>query len=125
MWASKYAPIGWCPGLLVADVADALAARRFDGLAVDVLRGVGVSRVKAAGEHARAHHHGHEARALLVGPERDLEGRLGLDAVVVERAHDLEAREHAVVAVELAARGLRVDVAAARWAGASLRPRGA
>jgi hypothetical protein len=100
------------PGLLVARVADA-AQLVADGLAVDVLRGVGVSRVKA-GKHPRAHHHGHEARALLVGPEDDLEGRLGLDAVVVEGAHHLQAREHAVVAVKLAARGLRVDVAAAR-----------
>ena len=34
------------------------------------------------------------------------------DAAVVQRAHHLEAGEHAVVAVELAAGGLGVDVAA-------------
>jgi hypothetical protein len=55
-------------GLLVADVADARELV-LDGLAVHVLRGVGVLEGEGAGEDARAHHDGHEARALLVGPE--------------------------------------------------------
>ena len=61
-------------------------------------------------EGAGAHHHRHEARAFFVGPDRDLERR-GLEPSF-ERAHHLEAGEHAVVAVELAAGRLRVDVAA-------------
>ncbi len=97
--------------LLGADVADALELV-LHRLAFGVLRGVGVLEGEGLGEHARAHHHRHEARAFLVGPEGDLDRRLGLDAVVVERAHDLEAGEHAVVAVELAAGRLGVDVAA-------------
>ncbi|MCY1225621.1 hypothetical protein D9M72_378210 [compost metagenome] len=70
------------------------------------------SRVELSGEHARAHHHRREARALLVGPERNLQRRARDDAQVVERAHDLQAGQHAEVAVELAARGLGVDMAA-------------
>ena len=88
------------------------AARRRPSLPSRSVAGQHVLERMDAGEHARAHHHRREARALLVGPDRDLDRRLGLDAVVVERAHDLEAGEHAVVAVELAARGLGVDVAA-------------
>src|SRR5690606_10457720 len=42
---------------------------------------------------------------------------LGLNAVVVQRAQHLEAGQHAVVAVELAAVGLGVDVAAHRHRG--------
>ncbi|GAO25669.1 ribonuclease E [Alicycliphilus sp. B1] len=67
---------------------------------------------EGAGEHARAHHHGHEARALFVRPHGHFDGRARVDARGVERAHHLQAREHAVVAVELAARGLGVDMAA-------------
>ncbi|MNT30515.1 hypothetical protein D3C72_1663130 [compost metagenome] len=67
---------------------------------------------EGAGEHARAHHHGHEARAFLVGPHRHLDRCFGGDAGVVQAADHFEPREHAVVAVELAARGLRVDVTA-------------
>jgi hypothetical protein len=48
----------------------------------------------------------------LVGPDHDLDRRLGLDAVVVQAAHDLERRQHAVGAVELAAGRLAVQVAA-------------
>ena len=67
-----------------------------------------------AREDAGAHHDGHEARALFVRPEDDLDGRFGLDFLVVQRANHLDAGEDAVIAIELAARGLRVDVAAAR-----------
>ena len=67
---------------------------------------------KRADEHPRAHHDRGEARALLVGPHRDLDRRFGLDAVIVQAAHHLQPGEDTVVAVELAARGLRVDVAA-------------
>ena len=71
---------------LLADVAD---AHQFvlHGLAFGVRRSVGVFEREGPGEHARAHHHGDEARAFLVRPEGDFDRRLGLDAVVVERAH--------------------------------------
>ncbi|MNN46003.1 hypothetical protein D3C81_1603610 [compost metagenome] len=68
--------------------------------------------IEHAGKHARAHHHRREAGAFLVGPERHFQRRARLDAEVVERAHDLQPRQHAEVAVELAARGLGVDMAA-------------
>ena len=55
-----------------------------------------------------------EARALLVRPVDELDRRLGDDVEVVEAAHDLEAGEDPERAVELAARGLAVEVAAAQ-----------
>jgi hypothetical protein len=99
------------PGRLVAEIADAreLVADRSP---FHVARSVGVVEIESAAEHAGAHHHRHEARAFLVGPRGDFERRLGHDAVIGERADHLEPREHAVVAVELAAGGLRVDVRA-------------
>ena len=76
-----------------------------------------------AGEHARSHHHRHEARAFLVGPDGDFQRRFGLHAGVVERAYHFQARQHAVAAVELAASGLGVDVAARHDGGSvSSRP---
>ena len=65
-----------------------------------------------AGEHTRAHHHRHEARTFLVGPHHDFQRRERLHVGIGERAQYFETRQHAVVAVELAARRLRVDVAA-------------
>ena len=62
-------------------------------------------------ERARSHHHGHEARSLFVRPDGHFERGLGDNAVVVERPEDLDAGEHAVVPVELAACRLGVDVA--------------
>ena len=53
-----------------------------------------------------------EAAALLVGPVHQLERRLGDDAEVVQRVHHLEPGEHAQRAVELAAGGLAVEMAA-------------
>ena len=55
---------------------------------------------------------GAKRRALLVGPVGDDDRMLGLDAEIVERAHDLQPAEHAEHAVELAAGRLRVEVAA-------------
>ena len=98
-------------GLLLADVADALEFA-LDGLAIGIGRGISVFQRESLGEHARSHHHRHEARAFLVGPPSHLDRRLGRDAGVVEGSHHLDAGEHTVVAVELAARGLGVDVAA-------------
>ncbi|MCU1533477.1 MAG: rne, partial [Arthrobacter sp.] len=55
----------------------------------------------------------------------DLDRRFGLDAVVVERAHDLDAGQYAVVAVELAAGRLGVDVAAGHDRGQGIVAAGA
>src|SRR3546814_13341990 len=71
---------------------------------------------RAGGEHAGEDAGGDqgrgEARALLVGPHRDLDGRRRLDAVVVQGADDLEAGQHTEHAVELAAGRLGVEVTA-------------
>src|SRR5437016_5346729 len=64
------------------------------------------------GEDPRAHERGYEARALLVGPRHELERRTRAHTALVQRAHHLEPRHDAVGAVELAARGLRVEMAA-------------
>jgi hypothetical protein len=65
-----------------------------------------------AGEHAGGQHGRGEARAFLVGPVGDHDRVLGLDAEIVERAHDFEAAEHAEHAVILAAGRLGVEVRA-------------
>ena len=80
--------------------------------ALGVTRRQRVRQAESAGVHARAHHHGHEARALLVRPHAHLQRGVGAHTVVVQRVQHLQPGEHAVVAVELAARGLGVDVAA-------------
>ena len=103
-------------GLLGADIADTLQFAS-DRLALGIDACISVLQREGLGENARAHHHRHEARAFLVGPEGNLDRRLGLYAVVVERAHDLQPGQHTVVAIELAAGRLCVDVAAGddRW----------
>ena len=63
---------------------------------------------------AAAHHRRREAGAFLVGPVDQQQRRLGLGAGFVQGAHDLEPGQHAEHAVELAARGLGVEVAADR-----------
>ncbi|MCY1515290.1 hypothetical protein D9M68_498710 [compost metagenome] len=96
---------------LGAGIAD--GAQRFVHTdAVAVARGQCVLEREGAGVHARPHHHGHEARAFLVGPHHHFQRRLGNDAALLQRAQDLDAGEHAVVAVELAPGGLGIDMAA-------------
>ena len=96
---------------LLAQVAD---ARQFvpHRLALEVFRRVRRLEAEGAAKHARTHHHRHEARAFLVGPDRDLDRRLGRDVQIVQRAHHFQPGQHAVIAVELAAGRLGVDVAA-------------
>ncbi len=65
-----------------------------------------------AGEQRGAHQAGAEARALLVGPDHEVDRRPGPEPGVVQAAHRLQPGEHAVGAVELAAHGLAVQVAA-------------
>ena len=48
-----------------------------------VFGSIGMLKREGLGEHARAHHHWHEARAFFVGPKSDLNRRFGFDAVVV------------------------------------------
>ncbi|CPK83082.1 Uncharacterised protein [Bordetella pertussis] len=95
-------------GAGIADGAQLVGHR----LALGVARGQRGLEREFPGEYARAHHHGQKARAFLVGPDRHFQRRVGLHAVVIEGAHDFQSGQHAVAAVELAAGGLGVDVAA-------------
>ncbi|CFP00311.1 Uncharacterised protein [Bordetella pertussis] len=100
----------------VAGVADArqLVAHRF---AVHVGGRQRRFEREDIAEHAGPHHDGHEARAFLVGPDRQFQRRLGAHVVVLQRAHDLQSGQDAEASVELAAGGLGVDVAAGGHAG--------
>ena len=64
-----------------------------------------------AGEDGRAHGAGLEASALLVGPRDDIDGPRGLDPGARDGFERLEAADHAIGAVELAAARLAVEVA--------------
>ena len=64
------------------------------------------------GEGHGSHHRRIEARAFLVGPADDLDAALGLQATIVQRAHDLQAAQHAQDAVVAATAYLRVEVTA-------------
>jgi hypothetical protein len=70
-----------------------------------------VARVNAR-ERAGCDHRRRKARAFLVRPVDDLDRAFGLDAAIVERADDLETRQHADDAVVAAAVHLRVEMAA-------------
>src|SRR5258706_7334259 len=63
-------------GLLGATVADA-HKRILERIAVAILAPIGKVQRECAGEHAGAEHGGGEARAFLVGPVDDLDGRVG------------------------------------------------
>ena len=93
---------------VIADGRQGLAYADALGIAL----GQRMLQCECAGKHARTHHHGNEARTLFIGPHHNLDGRLGLHAGIVEAAHHFQARQHAVVAVKLAARRLGVNVAA-------------
>ncbi len=94
----------------IADRGQRIAHRHAIAVA---LRERMVERERAR-EHAGTHHHRHEARPFLVGPDGHLERRARAHPGFIERTQHLEAGQHAVVAVELAASGLRVDMAARR-----------
>ena len=115
---------GMTSGCFVPEITDPLelVAHRS---AADVARGVRVVEPECAAEHARAHHHGNEARPFLVGPDRDLHRGVRFDRMIVQCAHHLQRGEHAVVAVELAAGGLRVDVRTRHYRGTAGVPTGA
>ena len=83
-----------------------------DCLAVGVGELVSVVERDAAGGDCGAEHVGAEPHALLLGEEADFNVAQGLDAGVVEGAHDLDAAEYAEGAVEGAAGGDGVDVGA-------------
>ena len=61
----------------------------------------------AGGQHGRG-----VPGALLIGPVDDLDGMPGLDAEIVERAHDLEPRQNAQNAIVPPARRLGIEMAA-------------
>ena len=80
--------------------------------ALAIGQGVGLIQRQAAGPDRRAHHRHGEAAALLVAPDTEFDGMARHHAVLVQGLDHFEAREHAVHAVELAPRRLRVQVAA-------------
>ena len=92
----------------IADAAQLVADRN----AVLVGGGIGLVQPETTGIDQAAHHVGLEARALLVGEEGDGDrpARRGLG--LVQRAHDFQAGQHAVIAVIAAAGAHGVDVAA-------------
>ena len=93
---------------LPADAAQLLA----EDLALRVLLGQHFGLGEDAHRRAAAHHRWREAGALLVGPIDQHQRRLGLCPGLVQRAHHLQPGQHAQNAVELAARRLRVQMAA-------------
>ncbi len=62
------------------------------------------------GEDTGTQHGGRKPGTFLVGPVHHLHGPACRDAVIVQRSHHLEAREHSVYTIELATRGLGVQV---------------
>ncbi|EDT38623.1 ribonuclease E [Burkholderia ambifaria MEX-5] len=113
--------------------ADGLGARIADAreLLADRLAGAVGARQPVferidAREHAGRDHRGREARTFLVGPDHDVDRALGLDARIVQRAHDLESAEYAVDAVIAAAGRLRIGVRARHhWRGVGIAARAA
>ncbi|MNN10820.1 hypothetical protein D3C81_1237550 [compost metagenome] len=86
----------------------------------DTLRitlGQGLLQRELTGEHPRPHHAGGKPRAFLVGPHHHFQRRFGVHAQVVEGADHLQPGHHPVAAIELAAGGLGIDMAAGhhRW----------
>ena len=92
----------------VADGVQCLA----DAHALGVALGQGLLEGELVGEHPRTHHARGEARAFLVGPHHHLQRRFGFHAEIIEGADHLQPGHHAEAAVELAAGGLGVDMAA-------------
>ena len=101
------------PAQLLAEAAPLRVGGRRDG-----------PRVELARKHPGAHHRRGEAAALLVRPGHDFDRAFGRPAEIVEGAHHLERRDYAVCAVELAAGGLRVEMAAGKDRPASGVPAG-
>jgi hypothetical protein len=97
--------------LLLAVVTD-LLQRLAEGDPVAILDAQRVIQFESAAEHAGGHHRRCEAAAFLVGPDGDLDRRLGDVVRIVQHAQHLEAGHHAIGAVELAARRLRIEMAA-------------
>ena len=95
----------------LATPADAVE-RGPEAVAPGIGPAVAVIAAVDAGPDARAQHGGREARAFLVRPVDQHQRRLGLEARLVKRPQHLEPREDAQHTVELAARGLGVQVAA-------------
>ncbi|MCY1395521.1 hypothetical protein D9M71_104660 [compost metagenome] len=97
-----------CTWAGVADGIEGLADT--DSFGVDL--GQGFFQGEFFGEHTRAHHAGGKSRALFIGPDHHLQRRLGFNLQVIERAQHFQARQYPKTAVELAPRGLGIDMAA-------------
>ena len=92
----------------IADAPQFIADRG----SVLVGRGIGLVEAEAADIDQAAHHVGLEARALLVGEEGHRDRPARRHAGLVQCLHDLEPRQHAVIAVVAAAGADGVDMAA-------------
>ena len=101
-------------GTAVAGLVEGVA----EGDTVGVVKGLDGGLVEGAGPDARAHHGLAEAGAFLVGPVDEFDGGFGFDAQLVQCAHDFQAGYDAEGAVELAAGGLAIEVAAEQDGGA-------
>lgn len=109
MCASKYAPV------MRLDAISRITYRCQrvpHGHAVAILLRECMIQRERAREYTGTHHHRHEARAFLVSPDGNFERRNRTHVIVIQRAQHFEARQHAIVAIELAARRLRIDMAA-------------
>ena len=93
---------------VVADAAEFVA----EAASTAVGGGMGFGQGKGTGEDGGAHQAGGEAGAFLVGPVHHFERAAGGDAGFGDAAHGLQRAEHAKGAVELAAGGLGVEMAA-------------
>src|SRR5262249_38266602 len=95
---------GSAPG--VADAVQRLAERD----SVDVALRKKIVEREDVGKGAGSAHGRDEPRAFLVGPDRHTHRLFGRDTGFVQGAQHFQSGEHAVVAVELSAGGLRIDV---------------
>ena len=100
--SSKYASAGKCGRRLRAAIADPVE-RGPHRHALHVGQRIGLVEREHARPDPRPHQRMAEPAALLVGPVHQLERRLGDDAEVVQRVHDLQPGQHAQRAVEFSA----------------------
>src|SRR5450755_927131 len=93
-------------GTSVANALECFAER--DAIAVALLQKMLEGKHSCKG--ARAAHHRDEPTALLVGPYSDADWVVRDDIGLLEGSKHFQPREHAVIAIEFASRGLRIDM---------------
>ena len=95
----------------LASVADTLnGLSECHALAIDPA--VGVFSGKDARMNAGAKHRRRKTRSFLIGPVDEQQRRIGFVAEIVKRAHNFQTAEHAEDPIELATRGLRIQMTA-------------